>query len=104
MLLGSPPCLRPRGDDASARCARRHPALHLILAARAARAGLARGGRSLSRDALADAMREHGTGVSNERASLLLMILKAEERFTPIGLAVTSTVGSEADDRPHVAA
>jgi hypothetical protein len=32
-------------------------------------------------------MREDGTGVSNERASLLLKILKAEQELTTIGLA-----------------
>jgi hypothetical protein len=60
---------------------------HLIPAAREARATLATQGRSLSRDGLADAMREDGTGVSNERASLLLKILKAEQDPTPIGPA-----------------
>ncbi|GLZ00671.1 DUF2637 domain-containing protein [Actinoplanes sp. NBRC 103695] len=50
----------------------------LIPAARAARAALANAGRSLSRDNLADAMRDDGHGVSNARASLLLKILKAE--------------------------
>jgi hypothetical protein len=39
---------------------------------------LATEGRSLSRDALADAMRDDGHGVSNARASLLLKILKAD--------------------------
>jgi hypothetical protein len=42
---------------------------HLIPAARAARAALANDGRSLSRDALADAMRDDGRGVSNARVS-----------------------------------
>jgi len=51
---------------------------HLVPAARAARAVLHRDGRSMSRDALAAAMREDGHGVSNERASLLLKILKAD--------------------------
>ncbi|MFI6759469.1 DUF2637 domain-containing protein [Micromonospora sp. NPDC050417] len=54
------------------------PVAHLLPAARAARAMLASKGRSLSRDALADAMRDDGHGVSNERASLLLKILRAE--------------------------
>jgi hypothetical protein len=58
---------------------------HLIPAARAARATLAREGRSLSRDNLADAMRDDGHGVSNERASLLLKIAKAEQDVTQIG-------------------
>ncbi|WP_233527386.1 DUF2637 domain-containing protein [Micromonospora craniellae] len=64
---------------------------HLIpaaRAARAARAALAAGGRSLSRDNLADAMREDGTGVSNERASLLLKILKAEQNVTILDPAI----------------
>ncbi|MDG4749938.1 DUF2637 domain-containing protein [Micromonospora sp. WMMD718] len=52
---------------------------HLLPAARAARAALANSGRSLSRDRLADAMRDDGYGVSNERASLLLRILRAEQ-------------------------
>jgi hypothetical protein len=56
---------------------------HLIPLAREARAILASDGRSLSRDNLAEAMREDGNGVSNERASLLVRILKAEERATP---------------------
>jgi len=59
----------------------------LIPAARAARAMLASDGRSLSRDNLADAMRDDGHGVSNERASLLLKILKAEQDVPAIGPA-----------------
>ncbi|WP_239160227.1 DUF2637 domain-containing protein [Virgisporangium ochraceum] len=55
---------------------------HLVPAARAARAALSRDGRSLSRDNLADAMRDDGHGVSNARASLLVRILKAEARST----------------------
>jgi hypothetical protein len=58
---------------------------HLIPAARAARAAMASKGQSLSRDNLADAMREDGHGVSNERASLLLKILKAEQDVLAIG-------------------
>jgi hypothetical protein len=57
---------------------------HLIPAARAARAALADDGRRLSRDALADAMRDDGHSVSNERASLLVKILKAEQDVTPL--------------------
>jgi hypothetical protein len=57
---------------------------HLIPAARAARVALVRGGRSLSRDALADTMRDDGHGVSNARASLLLKILRAEEKGKPV--------------------
>jgi hypothetical protein len=76
---------------------------HLIPAARAARTTLANAGRSLSRDNLADAMRDDGYGVSNERASLLLKVLKAEQGITAIGPVATSA-GDEPDDRPHVAA
>jgi hypothetical protein len=54
----------------------------LIPAARVAHAALARAGRSLSRDALADAMREDGHGVSNARAGLLVRILRAEASAT----------------------
>jgi hypothetical protein len=57
---------------------------HLIPAARAARTTLAGEGRTVSRDALARAMRDDGHGVSNEHASLLLKILKAGEDVTPI--------------------
>ena len=60
---------------------------HLIPAARAARATLAREGGSLSRDNLADAMRDAGRGVSNERVSLLLKIVKAEQDVTQIEAA-----------------
>ncbi|MEV6926733.1 DUF2637 domain-containing protein [Dactylosporangium sp. NPDC051485] len=60
---------------------------HLVPAARAARVNLAAAGRSLSRDNLADAMRDDGHGVSNARASLLVKILKAEEGVTTIGPA-----------------
>jgi hypothetical protein len=48
----------------------------LIPAAQAARAALTAGGRSLSRDALADRMRQDGWALSNARASLLLKIFK----------------------------
>jgi hypothetical protein len=57
---------------------------HLIPAARAARAALAETGLSLSRDHLADAMRDDGHAVSNARASLLLKIIKAERGVTAI--------------------
>jgi uncharacterized protein DUF2637 len=72
------------GDRAAARLDIRTVA-HLIPAARAARATLASDGRSLSRDNLADGMRDAGQGVSNERASLLLTILKAEKDVTSVG-------------------
>ncbi|MBL7261346.1 DUF2637 domain-containing protein [Actinoplanes sp. LDG1-01] len=55
---------------------------HLIPAARGARATLAEAGQSLSRDHLADALRDLGHGVSNERASVLLKILKTEQKAT----------------------
>jgi hypothetical protein len=55
---------------------------HLIPAARAARNALAASGQTVSRDRLADRMRDDGHGVSNARASLLLKILKAEENVT----------------------
>lgn len=61
---------------------------HLIPAARAARAALTETGLSLSRDHLADVMRDEGHGVSNERACLLLKILKAEQDVTAIGTVV----------------
>jgi hypothetical protein len=57
----------------------------MIPAARAGRATLASDGRSLSRDNLADAIRDDGHGVFNERASLLLKILKAEQDMPAIG-------------------
>jgi hypothetical protein len=50
----------------------------LIPAAQAARVALSADGRSLSRDALADRMRQDGWALSNARASLLLKIFKAE--------------------------
>jgi Protein of unknown function (DUF2637) len=73
---------------------------HLIPAARAARAALAAKGRSLSRDNLADVMRDDGHGVSNERASLLLKILKAEENVTPLD-ATWSAPGCRESDNPR---
>ena len=57
---------------------------HLVSGARAARETLGSAGRSLSRDNLADAMRDAGHGVSNARASLLLKILKAEQDTTDV--------------------
>ena len=60
---------------------------HLIPAARMARAALARNGQPLSRDSLADAMRENGKGVSNQRASLLLKLLKAEQDVPAVSAA-----------------
>jgi hypothetical protein len=72
---------------------------HLIPAARAARQVLASDGRSLSRDNLADALRDGGRGVSNERASLLLRILKAEGTVTP--LAPISVPARREPDEPQ---
>jgi hypothetical protein len=77
---------------------------HLIPAARAALATLATKGRPLSRDNLADAMREDGTGVSNERASLLLKILKAEQDVTTIGPAPVRTRPADLDPLSEVVA
>ncbi len=77
----------------------------LIPAARAARAALAATGRRLSRDALADRMRDDGHGVSNARASLLVKILKAEDGVTPFGpVPAPTTTGDDADERPGVVA
>ncbi|MGC4773581.1 DUF2637 domain-containing protein [Micromonospora sp. DT44] len=71
--------LSPTGTADSSALADMREVAHLIPAARAARAVLAREGRSLSRDGLADAMRDDGHGVSNARASLLLRILREQE-------------------------
>ena len=75
----------------------------LVPAARAARGALAATGRRLSRDALADRMREDGHGVSNARASLLLRILKAEGTMTPIGPAKSAPDGNDPGESPEVA-
>jgi hypothetical protein len=74
---------------------------HLVPAARAARAALAESGRSLSRDALADAMRDDGHAVSNARASLLLKTLKAEQETTPF--AAPPHVGEAGTDTAEAA-
>jgi hypothetical protein len=74
----------------------------LIPAARSARAALAAKGRRLSRDALADRIREDGHGVSNARAGLLVKILKAEDTVSTLG-PVEST-GGEAAEPPDLAA
>ncbi|MDQ7905929.1 DUF2637 domain-containing protein [Phytohabitans sp. ZYX-F-186] len=76
---------------------------HLIPAARAGRAVLHRDGRSLSRDALAIAMRDDGYGVSNARAGVLVRVLRAEEGVTPMAPSSVA-VASEPDDRPPLAA
>jgi hypothetical protein len=77
---------------------------HLIPAARAAQAKLAGGGRSLSRDNLADAMRDDGHGVSNPRASFLLKILKAEQDVIPIGLPSGRPLSGNMDPLSEVVA
>ena len=51
---------------------------------------MAASGRSLSRDRLADRMREDGHGVSNARACLLVKILRAEQQVTPLAPAARS--------------
>ncbi|GIF71880.1 DUF2637 domain-containing protein [Asanoa siamensis] len=76
---------------------------HLIPAARTARTRLAREGRSLSRDNLADALRDSGHGVSNERASLLVKILKAERDTTTIGPLSTPTHPADPDKTENAA-
>ena len=76
----------------------------LIPAARAARAALAATGRRLSRDALADRMRDDGQGVSSARVSLLVKILKAEDSVTPFGPVPAPTAGDDADRRPGAVA
>ena len=77
---------------------------HLIPAARAARATLAAKDRSLSRDNLADEMRDDGQGVSNERASLLLKVLMAEQRVTTIDPASVQADPQELDPLSEVVA
>jgi hypothetical protein len=77
-----PPAARP-GTDGTGPAGSGSPlalwdVTDLLPAARQARAALAAGGRTLSRDRLADRMREDGYGVSNARAGLLLKILRAE--------------------------
>jgi hypothetical protein len=77
-----PPLVQPRVDGAGpvggvAPLALRDVA-DLLPAARQARAALAASGRGLSRDTLADRMREDGFAVSNARAGLLLRVLKGE--------------------------
>lgn len=64
---------------------------HLIPAAREAHGRLAAAGRSLSRDALAAAMREQGDSVSNAHASVLLKVLKAEEDAAPFAARATGS-------------
>ena len=68
---------------------------NLVPAARAARAVLERNGRSVSRDNLADAMRDDGHGVSNARASLLLKILKSESEPSAVARPRSGVMPSE---------
>lgn len=77
---------------------------HLLPAARAAGAALAATGRSLSRDRLAEAMRDDGHGVSNERASLLLKILKAEQDVATISAESAPPRPEEPDPLSEVVA
>jgi len=76
---------------------------HLLPAARAAGAALAATGLPLSRDRLADALRD-GRGVSNERVSLLLKILRAEQdagRFAPSGDEVWEAGTGRVEAKPE---
>ncbi|WP_239134537.1 1-aminocyclopropane-1-carboxylate deaminase/D-cysteine desulfhydrase [Rugosimonospora africana] len=54
---------------------------------RQARAALVAGGRSLSRDRLADRMREDGYRVSNARVGLLLRLLTSEDVAGPVDVS-----------------
>ncbi|WP_328467275.1 DUF2637 domain-containing protein [Actinoplanes sp. NBC_00393] len=78
--------ISPAGSD---RAGRRTPPgddlADLIPAARAACTTLAINGRTLSRDNLADALRDEGNSVSNERVSRLLRMLKGEQGGTATG-------------------
>jgi hypothetical protein len=76
----------------------------LIPAARSARAALAANGRRLSRDALADRMREDGHGLSNARAGLLVKILRAEDSAAPLGPAPVAPEEDEPGERRDLAA
>ncbi len=72
----------------------------LTPAARAARAALATQGRPLSRNALADRMRNDGHAVSNARASLLLRIIRADEASSPVARSADVTRTGELGDEP----
>ncbi len=76
----------------------------LIPAARTARAAITASGRGLSREALADRMRDDGHGVSNARASLLVKILKAEDTTTRLGAEPVTPDSSEPGEHPDRAA
>jgi hypothetical protein len=92
----------PAGRGGAANDAR--DVANLIPAARAARAALTATGRRLSRDALADRMRDDGHGVSNARAGLLVKILKAEDTATPIGPAPSAPDDEDPGGSPDIAA
>jgi len=77
---------------------------NLLPAARTARTALAASGRRLSRDALADRMRDDGHAVSNARACLLLKILKAEDSVTLLGPAPAAMDLGDSGEQPDVAA
>ncbi|MFY1637241.1 DUF2637 domain-containing protein [Solwaraspora sp. WMMB335] len=81
------------------------PVAHLLPAARAAvREALASTGRPPSRDRLAGALRDDGHGVSNERASLLLKILRAEQDVATIGAGFAPPCPEELDPLSEVVA
>ncbi len=95
---------RPAAAERSGSALDVRDVVHLIPAAQAARDALAASdsGRPLSRDRLADRMREDGHAVSNVRAGLLVRVLKAEAHVTPIDRAAASTVDSQ-DDQSYLA-
>jgi hypothetical protein len=75
----------------------------LTSAARSARAALVAEGRPLSRDALAERMRD-GHAVSNARASLLLKILRADEASPDNNSSGVTDSGHRGDDPSSEAA
>jgi hypothetical protein len=81
-----------------------HDVAALIPPARAARAALTATGQRLSRDGLADRMRNDGHGVSNARACLLVKILRAEKDATPPGPADTADLDPNKLDQSSDAA
>jgi Protein of unknown function (DUF2637) len=95
-----PGTVSPSGRDVRDAPADLRCVAHLVPAARAASATLAGNARPLSRDALAEAMRDGGHGVSNERASPLLKILKEEQDMTPPALTGTAAGHAPGDQRP----
>ncbi|MDG4773524.1 DUF2637 domain-containing protein [Solwaraspora sp. WMMD792] len=86
---------QPSGTAATTASADARAVAHLLPAARAAGAALASAGRPLSRERLADALRKDGHGVSNERASLLMKVLRSEQETAgpgPDAVGGTATV------------